>query len=535
MNMKKSHIIVLSVFAFVFLANTISYHYSSRYRNFLFINIEDAYISMRYAENFSNGHGLKWNVDERPVEGYTNFLWVLLLSLAGKLGTDMVLWSKILGIASALVGIALAYLAANEFDYGGEDGLAGLMAAFVLCFNPSYVFWAGSGMESSLFATLILLSLFLYFRESESSARYIAISITLALASLTRPEGLLFFGLLFVHFCFWRLFRPKRLDVKLLLSILVPFCLFIVPYLMWRNAYYGFLLPNTFYAKTGENNPGIPGGLAYLADYLKANPWSVGLLLTAPFFAKNKARLSFVYLCVTAFTCYVVVIGGDFMPLHRFFLPILPWFAVCFALLVCGLVNHLLTEERTSARRLALISAAFAVVFMLNSRTLYTSSHRISYDIKQENSMLVVIGRQLRAYYPPDTEMAIWPAGAIAYYSGFKAIDMLGLNDLHIAHLKKSNLGELDLENSSFPPILGLPGHCKTDIPYVMDRKPTLLIGIPDLTLHPDVPSKWDVEELFKGYDRSEYELAVDKLISPGDPFYDHGIYLRYLRRIPRP
>jgi len=223
--MKKSHIIILFVFASVFLANTILYHYSSIHHNFLFNNIEDAYISMRYAENFADGHGLTWNVDERPVEGYTNFLWVLLLALSGKLGVDMVLWSKILGIASALAGIAVAYFAANELDSGGEGGLAGLMAAFVLSFNPAYVFWAGSGMETSLFATLLLSSLFLYFKENANSTRFVAVSIALALASLTRPEGLLFFGLLFLHFAFWRLIRPRCFNIKLLLSILLPFSL----------------------------------------------------------------------------------------------------------------------------------------------------------------------------------------------------------------------------------------------------------------------------------------------------------------------
>ena len=41
---------------------------------------DDAMISMRYARNFVQGHGLVWNAGERPVEGYTNPLWVLLMA-----------------------------------------------------------------------------------------------------------------------------------------------------------------------------------------------------------------------------------------------------------------------------------------------------------------------------------------------------------------------------------------------------------------------------------------------------------------------
>jgi len=45
---------------------------------------DDAFISFRYAQNLVSGHGLVFNVGER-VEGYTNFLWTLLI--AGGLST----------------------------------------------------------------------------------------------------------------------------------------------------------------------------------------------------------------------------------------------------------------------------------------------------------------------------------------------------------------------------------------------------------------------------------------------------------------
>src|SRR4051812_8768436 len=42
--------------------------------------IDDAYISFRYARNFAHGDGLVYNLGER-VEGYTNFLWTVILGL----------------------------------------------------------------------------------------------------------------------------------------------------------------------------------------------------------------------------------------------------------------------------------------------------------------------------------------------------------------------------------------------------------------------------------------------------------------------
>ena len=43
---------------------------------------DDMMISMRYANNLSDGHGLVWNKkDEKKVEGFSNFLWVLFMTI----------------------------------------------------------------------------------------------------------------------------------------------------------------------------------------------------------------------------------------------------------------------------------------------------------------------------------------------------------------------------------------------------------------------------------------------------------------------
>jgi arabinofuranosyltransferase len=49
---------------------------------------DDAYISWRYADNFARGWGLVWNHGER-VEGYTNFLWTLILTIPHVVGIDV--------------------------------------------------------------------------------------------------------------------------------------------------------------------------------------------------------------------------------------------------------------------------------------------------------------------------------------------------------------------------------------------------------------------------------------------------------------
>src|SRR5205823_2531369 len=68
--------------------------------------IDDAFISFRYAENLVRGYGLVFNPGER-VEGYTNFLWVLIIAGAKALGGDSLLSAKVLGTLANLVTLVL--------------------------------------------------------------------------------------------------------------------------------------------------------------------------------------------------------------------------------------------------------------------------------------------------------------------------------------------------------------------------------------------------------------------------------------------
>lgn len=82
----------------------------------LYLNFsqDDAFISYRYVQNFIQGNGLVFNSGER-VEGYTNFLWIMILSIFTKLGFNIILISKILGVVSGGVSIILLYQISNMF------------------------------------------------------------------------------------------------------------------------------------------------------------------------------------------------------------------------------------------------------------------------------------------------------------------------------------------------------------------------------------------------------------------------------------
>ncbi|UCB51561.1 MAG: hypothetical protein JSV10_06080, partial [Candidatus Zixiibacteriota bacterium] len=75
---------------------------------------DDAFVSYRYVENFIQGNGLVFNSGER-VEGYTNFLWIIVLSVFAQLGLNIIVVSKILGVASGCTALILLYQLSRLF------------------------------------------------------------------------------------------------------------------------------------------------------------------------------------------------------------------------------------------------------------------------------------------------------------------------------------------------------------------------------------------------------------------------------------
>ena len=67
------------------------------------ITIEDAHITFRYARSFSESFGIGlWNTNEPPVEGFSSFLWMLILGFARSLGFSEFVISKVIGYLSLI-------------------------------------------------------------------------------------------------------------------------------------------------------------------------------------------------------------------------------------------------------------------------------------------------------------------------------------------------------------------------------------------------------------------------------------------------
>ena len=107
--------------------------------------IDDAFISYRYAQNWVAGHGLVFNIGER-VEGYSNLLWVLLIALGVKLGFAAPIFGHWLCVVTGVLLLLSSYVYTAILLPRPARVLAGL-APWVLLSLDCFVSWTSSGLE----------------------------------------------------------------------------------------------------------------------------------------------------------------------------------------------------------------------------------------------------------------------------------------------------------------------------------------------------------------------------------------------------
>ncbi len=378
---------------------------------------DDAYISFRYAENFLNGHGLVFNIGER-VEGYTNFLWVMLLALAkGLFGIDYLPVSQVLGVASGAALFVLLLLLVQH-HYEGRTGLlyAGLCLAMLS--NLAMAYWAIASLETAAFTCMVIAAVVMeYLRPRVTPA-------LLVIASLLRPEGVIVFGIILIN----RVLRERRIPWEYFLLYVSP----LLPFAVFKLTYYGSLFPNPYYAKSGVGLEYIYSGLEYLWYFTKT-VGVFGIVFLLPLLAIKKLwdRFSLLYLYVAIYIAYIVWVGGDVLKVYRFFVPVVPVLYFLFVASILSLAESILKQAKTAVAAVG----AVCVLFSFGSMTL-SRDHVETFWYFEQNIVrkMHFMGTMLKKHMGNDFSLATSTIGMISYQlMGHRVIDLLGLTDAYIA------------------------------------------------------------------------------------------------------
>ena len=403
---------------------------------------DDSFIAFRYADNLARGRGLVFNPGER-VEGYTCLFWVLLLAAVARAGLDVVAWSHVLGaLAAAATVLATAGLAWRVTP--PSPRWAHLVGPILVAAHPAFALWGGSGMETTLFTLLVTGATLAWVRQPGGATS----GVLLALGAMTRPEGVLWGAAFAVDQLRHGLRRW---------AWLVAAAVLVVPQLFWRLAYYGYPVPNTFYAKVGGGLAAVGSGLDYLAAFLGPGGGAVLGALAALGIAADREHRALWLTLVGLVGAYVVWVGGDVFPMHRFLVPVLPVLA---ALAAAGVAAG---WERLGAR-----TASMAVAFVgVGLVFLYARELERAEFTAAASTRLCTVARGVAGYLAretrPEEPIAAMGVGVLAYYGDRPVVDMLGLTDVHIAH-------------RDVPMGTGVRGHEKYDADYVLSRRPAFVV-----------------------------------------------------------
>ncbi len=310
---------------------------------------DDAFISFVYARNLARHGQLVFNLGER-VEGYTNFLFTVLLALGITAGAPPEILSRVIGTLAGGLGLLAAAWLHRQVRADAPRAVSAwdALPALLLAGIPGYACWSSGGLETQLFTLLCTLGAAFYIvaepSEPPAAGRrdpLLIAALLLGLSALTRPEGYLFFACCGLHRLFFAARSGRYLPQRRELLALAVFLLLTVPHLIFRRAYYGYFVPNTFYVKSsGGAGAWLQGGYYLFAFCRDLKLFVLPLVYVAGLFRPTTAAAgrrylqagAVTYLISAPFLLYVASVGGDFMGLYRFMMPIVPLNVVCGAL-----------------------------------------------------------------------------------------------------------------------------------------------------------------------------------------------------------
>ncbi len=371
--------------------------------------VDDALISARYASHLAQGVGHRFNGSGPLTDGVTPLVWPYLLCCFGSDPLRLFAVARWVGMigwlgTSCFLGMHLARVVGPRWSLGH--------LSWVVAFGtPAVGAWASAGMETSLALCLVTVAAVMGDRDKRKTA-----SVLVGVSCLLRPE-LLPFALTLGLGSAWldERFHQQR-TVRSVRSLLIHGSLVMVPFLLvmlirWKM--FDAVAPLALRAKPSD----ITHGIRYaLATWLIAGP---PLSCMAPWaFRKLRGWPAWLLAGWLVHTVCCVLVGGDWMPLSRLFVPVLPALAIVFA--------HLASVAHVAS------TIARALVCMMGQAFVYATVGVGAHHVVRDRMVLI---EQLRGQLRPDDVVACLDVGWVGVAHRGSVFDLAGVTDPQVAAL----------------------------------------------------------------------------------------------------
>jgi len=445
---------------------------------------DDAMISMRYAENLVEGYGLVWNPGGERVEGFTNPLWVLYMSIfhlfpiaSSKISLFIQMSGALFLMANLIFVKKIADLIADHATFFSFSAV--LLTAFYLPLNN----WSLQGMEVSVLTLLISISILKTLqsikREKFSFWPYILLGVgTVVRMDMVIPYLAIWLFLSFAD--------PKNRGKNFAYGLLILLS-FILVQTIFRIWYYGEVLPNTFYLKMTGYPILLRIGRGFVVTYQFISRMSVLVFLipfSLLFFRRDKFILT-LFVVFLAQMAYSIYVGGDAWEYwggsNRYVSIVMPIFFILFCGSLAAFEKRLLKNVNRTKSFAKVWPRFITIVILLISIVKFNVIYSPYATLQEwlllkpplavtDNEEMVKSGLLLKEITDPEAKVAVVWAGAIPYFSGRQSVDLLGKNDKTIARMDAC-VPEGPGEYTAF-----YPGHLKWNYDYSIEElKPDVI------------------------------------------------------------
>jgi arabinofuranosyltransferase len=427
------------------------------------IGIDDANIYFQYVRNAVDGYGFVYFRGADPVEGFTSFLWVLLITPLGYTGY-LELSVLVFNFMVFLIILAISVNFINRLTRQNRfisTPVFLFLATLILI--PGYVEWVVlTLMETGLWSLLLVSLTILVCQERIGRGSIITSSILLFLLVWTRPESIVF-GVMFIGLIAFRLYVESGALKPILGRVALPALAFIIALaalVIIRLSYFGYPLPNTYYAKVSNDKVyNLLEGLKYFANHAVGSPLFTMVLIAIAASGlylihliirqwKSNGRLMVEY-CISIVSIAVpVYVGGDHFKFFRLFQPFIPIYL--FMLLNFPFWSKVFSIRWTSTE----FRLPYPLIVLFVLPLIYALSRTPLHNFTDEKSpldwefRLAEMGRkegeQLNALFGHLKELptvGVSAAGGIAYTYNGEIVDLMGLNNEKMAHATGERVG----------------------------------------------------------------------------------------------
>jgi len=411
------------------------------------VPLDDTWIHFQFADNFAKGYFFQYNPGEYTA-GTTSPLYVIVLGSMSYIIKNFIINSVFLSSVFYLLSCIFIYKI-SLLVLKNDNSLKGLLnsskitpefislfIALLTAFTGRIVWSALSGMETTMFIFFCILGIYYHIKNLQSGKFSLLPALFISLAAVSRPEGLLLFGLYMFDISV-NLIKEKsvKANIRNLFFTLMIFIIITFPYLIFSYTISGHFFPNTFRGQGGGVSliPNFNYLRIALIYFFRDNFITGSLYIFSLIFYIFSIRkyfqelklLNLMFLWILLLPLVMSVLIPNWRHHVRYLIPLLPFINLIAMYLIFRILDMNIS---INLKEFMLKRKNFLAVLILFSFIYYVVyAVALGKNTDNINNQQVKLAHWVKENVRKNETIAINDIGAITFINKIHIIDMAGL------------------------------------------------------------------------------------------------------------